>query len=175
MRKLPLSLWAFMVNADQQKRGYYLHPLFQGSTRYIARRRGTNKQWRRSLFRCSTDHIRSYNVKSHWKVQGRNFTHEKASNRLQRMPWCINKNLGECNWLSIKAAYCHWQKTAQLVWADSIDQVIDPCHFKALRSCLILHVVTRQLLQFSASVVMLSLCIMSLWFGSRKSQDLILL
>ena len=26
-------------------------------------------QWWRHLFMCNTDHIRSYNVKSHWKVQ----------------------------------------------------------------------------------------------------------
>ncbi len=43
----------------------------------------------RAVFRCSTDHIRSYNVKSHWKVQGRNFTHEKASNRLR---WDLHSN-----------------------------------------------------------------------------------
>ena len=31
---------------------------------------------------CSTDHIRKYNVISHWKVQGRIFRHEYTSNRL---------------------------------------------------------------------------------------------
>ena len=35
------------------------------------------KHWWRDLFMCEHAHIRSYNVKSHWKVQGRNFTHEK--------------------------------------------------------------------------------------------------
>ena len=29
--------------------------------------------WWRDLFMCNTVHIRSYNVKSHWKVQGRYF------------------------------------------------------------------------------------------------------
>ncbi len=32
--------------------------------------------WWRILFMCDTIHIRSYNVKSHWKVQGRNSTPE---------------------------------------------------------------------------------------------------
>ncbi len=30
------------------------------------------------LFRCSTDHKRSYNVKSNLKVKGHNFTPEKS-------------------------------------------------------------------------------------------------
>ena len=33
-------------------------------------------QWWRDPFICDTVHIRSYNVKSHWKVQGRNSTPE---------------------------------------------------------------------------------------------------
>ncbi len=32
--------------------------------------------WWRDLFMCDTVHIRSYNVKSHWKVEGRNSTPE---------------------------------------------------------------------------------------------------
>ncbi len=32
--------------------------------------------WWRDLFMCNTVHIRSYIIKSHWKVQGRNFTPE---------------------------------------------------------------------------------------------------
>ncbi len=33
-------------------------------------------QWWRDVFMCNTVHIRRYNVKSHWKVQGRNSTPE---------------------------------------------------------------------------------------------------
>ena len=33
-------------------------------------------QWCTDLFMCNTVHIRRYNVKSHWKVQGRNSTPE---------------------------------------------------------------------------------------------------
>ena len=38
--------------------------------------------WHSISVRCNTDHKRSYNVKSHWKVQGCNFTHEKVWKRL---------------------------------------------------------------------------------------------
>ncbi len=35
------------------------------------------------LFICNTVHIRSYNVKSHWNVQGRNFTPEERLESLK--------------------------------------------------------------------------------------------
>ncbi len=37
---------------------------------------GKTHHWWRDLFMCDTVHIRRYNVKSHWKVQGRNSTPE---------------------------------------------------------------------------------------------------
>ncbi len=44
--------------------------------------------WCTDLFMCDTVHTRGYNVKSHWKVQGRNFTPEK---RLESLKYCRTK------------------------------------------------------------------------------------
>ena len=87
------------------------------------RKPGRKSQCLLSLFIFITHHKRSYNVKTHWKYQGRNFTHEKASNRLS-YHFQLSKAAGMLHAICYMVTHPMKSKSSTVLWTVTVNKHI---------------------------------------------------